>query len=120
MKGMITKETTIHKCKYCKKIYFRKIYAEKHHLKCRKSPENSSQCIDCFHLEKKKFEVLYSNSHSEGYEPMKSFYCNKKQIWLKPRWAGAIDEYFIVEELPEIKKMPKKCNLHGLNVFFKY
>ncbi len=39
----------------------------------------------------------------------KSLYCTKRKIYLKPRWASDIDGYFCGEDMPVIKKMPRKC-----------
>ncbi len=116
MNGIKTiKNTTIYKCIWCGKIYVRKYYAEKHHLKCRKSPKNVSICLDyCKYLEKKEFTLHFSNAYNEWCEKKKSFYCNKKDVYLKPRWAGGIDDYFCCYELPEIKEMPLTCKLYKL------
>ncbi len=111
MKGMkVIKNTTIYKCKYCSKIYVRNFYAEKHHFRCKKNPDNSSPCYLCNHLTQKEFEILNSSPYGENYQTHKSFYCEKKSVFLKPRWASFIENLYYEDE-PEIKKMPRKCKI---------
>ncbi len=117
MKHMKTIEnTTVYKCIYCGKMYIKKIHAEKHHFKCRKNPENISVCHSCEHISKKSFTVSFSNPNCDWEEDRVSFYCNKKNIFVKPRWSSDIDEYF-AEEMPEIINMPVKCEHLSQNLF---
>lgn len=104
------KNTTIYKCEYCSKIYQLKRFADKHHLKCRKNPENISKCSDfCTHLIRDKFEVLKSNCYTEWYENISMFKCVKLNKYVKPRWASDIDDHFS-SDLPEVEKQPKECD----------
>lgn len=119
MKHMKTiKNITIYKCKYCGKIYVKKIFAEKHHFKCRKNPENIGICHSCTSITKKSFKVFFSSTGGDWEEDRTSFYCIKKNIYIKPRWASDLDEYF-ADELPEIINMPLKCDYYPQEAFFK-
>ncbi len=110
MEGMkVIKNTTIYKCKHCSKIYVRKFYAKKHHLRCKENPENKGACHWCANLEYKEFEIECSFQGMDSEEKRKSFYCNKKDIFLKPRWSVSdIDAYFC--DTPTVEKMPLKCD----------
>lgn len=103
------KNTTIYKCIYCGKIYVRKFYAEKHHFRCKNNPKNIGICHSCNNIEEKYFSVDCFNQHSEWVSEKKSLYCTKKKIYLKPRWASDIEDYFCNEDMPVITKMPLKC-----------
>ncbi len=103
------KNTTIYKCKYCSKIYVRKHYAEKHHLRCKEHPDNKGVCHWCTYIEHKEFYVYCSYQGMDSEEKRKSLYCSKKDIYLKPRWSAKdIEAYFC--DLPEVEKMPLRCD----------
>jgi len=102
------KNTTIYKCEHCKKIYQKKIYADKHYINCRKSPENTSKCSDfCHYLYKEIFHTWDENGNELK---INLFKCSKLDKFMKPIWSkqrlffGQYDD-----DMPEIILQPKEC-----------
>lgn len=81
---MIIIETTIYKCEFCKKLYQRRKWAEKHELRCSKNPINDRPCFHCRYLIMKDTEVVFCDFDPDDTALYSLFYCTKKELFLYP------------------------------------
>lgn len=81
----IKENITIYQCEHCSKVYQRENYCIEHENVCSKNPENIPACWNyCEHLVKKEFvEESYNGWDSYTFKG-KSFYCKKKDMFMKP------------------------------------
>lgn len=86
---MLIIDTTIYKCEFCKKIYQKRKWAEKHELRCKKNPVNDRPCFHCNHLVMKDTEICEDNFNPDAPEELYNlFYCTKKKLFLYPPSVG--------------------------------
>ena len=82
---MITIKTTIYKCDFCKKVYLKKKWAEKHELGCTKNPANDRPCFHCRCLETKEFELGEDDPENGDYMyRLNILHCRKRDVFLYP------------------------------------
>ena len=106
---MIIKTIEIYKCEFCKKLYQRKNFAEKHEKICTKNPRNFRPCFWCTHLKKKNFEHWYDTYCGEGKEILSLLHCDKIDSFLYPPRVEEKGNFYDLGDT-ENNPMPIACD----------
>lgn len=114
---MKIQDTTIYRCDFCNKTYFRRASAEKHEKHCFFNPENRRACLNCVHQVKKEVEIYRGYEDPYTGEPlsklMSFYFCAKKKIFLYPPKSEAkgTHQHLTVDgDNFENHPMPKECS----------
>jgi len=114
-----TEIKTIHRCGYCKKVYFRVRNCEYHETMCHKNPENYRLCLHCGELEKKKVEVRFETYGGEDFITYNLFYCEKINSYLYPPQSEIKENTILMEDIGDgdIYNIPmkKECEFYHEN-----
>ena len=109
---MLTLDTTIYKCEFCKKYLIKKHAAIKHEFNCYKNPKNHSACVGCIFINVEPITYLGGHDYYGERTDIKGnqFKCEKLN---KTMYPFVLVKKGVVEKHPEQfegqEQMPSNC-----------
>ena len=111
---MIIETKEIYKCEFCRKLYQRKHFAEKHEAICHKNPATHRICYDCTHLTTRGVDddsEDYGYDYDSGSRNVNVFFCNKLNIGVFPAKVEIKENALILSDF-ENEPMKKECKFY--------
>jgi hypothetical protein len=103
-----------YKCDYCKKLYQRKWFCEKHELSCKKRPDYLRPCHSCKILRKQTETIFAGYGDMNGNEAervVNVLFCEKRDCFIHPPSVAAKGNAFDMGNKSN-EEMPKQCEFY--------
>ena len=119
---MIIETKEVYKCEFCRKLYEKKYFAERHEENCKLNPKNDRACLGCPILRKVTATYIYDDYIGQRDTKVSVLYCEAINKCLYPpgveRKGNAYEILYVNNEEKLNDSMPKECDV-DINKFMK-